>query len=138
MSTKLCRASACTLPATVELFGTEMLCQEHWDAMLVEAAISAPKTEWSVCPDCDGRGTDYASELEFTGSDMDDWYGDDWDAREDFVRSYLNGAYSTPCQTCGGKRVVPTAELADIQAELDQRAQWEAEMLAESMDGRYR
>lgn len=32
--------------------------------------------------------------MEFNAEDMDEWFGDDWDARDQFVTDIHNGYYS--------------------------------------------
>lgn len=59
-------------------------------------------SEFVVCPDCRGHGTDSKQELVFTSDDLDEWYGDDSDERRQFIENYRTGAYSHPCRTCHG------------------------------------
>jgi len=123
----------CSAPATVNLFGVPMFCEVCWGIKVAEAE-AAPR---SVCPECQGTGTDFGQAIEFTGADMDEWYGDDYYEREQFVSDYRNGAYSIPCQTCSGNKVVLTSELPRLEAQLAQRLEWEAEIAAESAYNRY-
>ena len=55
-----------------------------------------------VCPACEGEGTDFDSAIEFTSADLDEQYGDDLYARDQFRDDYMDGAYSTPCKFCHG------------------------------------
>ena len=85
-----------------------------------------------VCPDCQGEG--FQSRLgAFSASDMDEWYGDDWDARDEFVSEYTTrgGAYDEPCSLCKGQRVVTPQQLR----EAEERAEYEAEAAAERRMG---
>jgi len=82
-----------------------------------------------VCPACDGEG--YVSDIgAFTGADMDEWYGGDQGARDEFVSEYRTrgGAYDKACDACKGERVLSAAQLA----ELAERVAYEAECAAEA------
>lgn len=82
-----------------------------------------------VCPSCSGEG--YTSRLgAFTSSDMDEWYGDDWDARDEFVEAYTTrgGAYDKACDECHGERVVRDECPCD---ECEQEREWDAQYAAE-------
>ena len=70
--------------------------------------MTEPK--YTVCPECRGEGS--TSNFTFTASDMDEWYGDDQAAREDFVRDYRAHLYDQPCPCCRGQRVVTQDDLA--------------------------
>jgi len=86
------------------------------------------ESKFTVCPACDGEG--YVSNIgAFTGSDMDEWYGGDSEARDEFVGEYLTrgGVYDKACDACKGERVLTAAQLA----ELAERAEYEAECAAE-------
>lgn len=90
------------------------------------------ESKFVVCPACDGEG--FQSRLgAFTSSDMDEWYGDDWDAREEFVSEYTTrgGAYDEPCPTCKGQRVITR----DQAREMFEMAEYEAEAAAERRMG---
>jgi len=87
-----------------------------------------PDPKHVVCPTCDGDG--YQSTVgAFTSSDMDEWYGGDTGARDEFVAEYTTpgGAYDEACVTCKGDRVITPARMAEL-AEL---AEYEAERAAE-------
>ena len=59
-----------------------------------------------ACDRCHGKGTVDNFSGGFTGGDMDEWYGDDWDSRDEFVESYSRGAYDKACPVCNGNKVV--------------------------------
>ena len=88
--------------------------------------------KWKVCPDCDGDGNDKDSEMVFTAEMVDEWYADQQEDRDDFVRAYRGGQCSQLCRTCGGQRVVSAAEYAEILEEIDYRHEVEMVRRAES------
>ena len=79
-----------------------------------------------VCPDCQGHGGHDKIDG-FTGADVDEWYGDDQAAREDFTHSYRAGYFTEPCSTCRGQRVVTEDQLVQWHEQAEDRAQEEAE-----------
>lgn len=82
---------------------------------------------YDVCPDCGGKGT--KDRLGgFTGRDMDEWYGDDHEAREDFADDYRRGGYDESCPTCKGNRVMTHDDIRDWHSMTEDRAQQRAEM----------
>ena len=79
-------------------------------------------SKFVVCPECEGEG--YRSKLGAFGAlDMDEWFGDDFDERDDFVAEYTRrgGAYDEPCPLCKGQRVTTPREVADWEDEADMR-----------------
>jgi len=86
---------------------------------------------FTVCPACEGEGG-HDKLGGFTGADMDEWYGDDWGARDEFVSDYRSGVYDEACGTCKGQRVVATADLAEIEQRLADEAELAAEYAAEA------
>ena len=81
-----------------------------------------------VCVVCDGEG--YQSNLgEFNSSDMDEWFSDDWDARDSFVKEYTTrgGIYDKPCELCKGQRVITPEQETEWESELEMRAEMAAE-----------
>lgn len=84
--------------------------------------------KYIVCILCSGEG--YQSNLgEFTSSDMDEWFSDDWDSRDEFVSEYTRrgGAYDVPCELCKGQRVITPEAEAEWEAEASYRAEIAAE-----------
>ena len=92
-------------------------------------------SEFVVCPDCRGHGTDSKQELVFTSDDLDEWYGDDSDERRQFIENYRTGAYSHPCRTCHGQRVIPAAGVDEVMELLEARWEWDAGVAAEQRFG---
>jgi hypothetical protein len=86
---------------------------------------------FAVCPACEGHGG-FDRLGGFTAADMDEWYGDDFYERETFVSDYVGGVYSDPCEVCNGDRVVKSADLPRIEAELADAAEAEYERRMES------
>lgn len=86
---------------------------------------------WIVCPECDGDG--YVSRLgDFTAADVDDWYGDDYDARDEFARDYMRrgGPYDQHCPLCKGERVVSQDQVESWRYEQEAEAERRAEQRA--------
>ena len=91
---------------------------------MIRLSTPITRAKYVVCPACAGEG--YVSNLGvFTGADVDEWYGDDWDAREDFVREVRTrgGAYDRPCDCCNGARVA-TPEQVETWDERRAEARW--------------
>lgn len=81
-----------------------------------------------VCILCDGEG--FQSKLgDFNSSDMDEWFGDDFEERDLFAKEYTTrgGAYDEPCELCKGNRVITPAQESDWEAESEYRAEMAAE-----------
>jgi hypothetical protein len=77
-------------------------------------------SKYIVCPECDGEG--YHSRLgAFTGSDVDEWYGDDVHAREDFVKDYMTrgGVYDEKCECCNAERVATQQQIDAYRKRLE-------------------
>ena len=68
--------------------------------------IEVTKNSLVACDRCHGKGTVDSFSGGFTGGDMDEWYGDDWDSRDEFVESYSRGTYDKACPVCNGNKVV--------------------------------
>lgn len=67
--------------------------------------------KFEVCDQCEGRGTSSAYLGAFT---QDEWAEQD----DDFKEDYIAGRYDRPCETCGGKRVVPVVDEDRCKPEL--------------------
>lgn len=85
--------------------------------------------KYIVCPECEGEG--FVSAIgAFTSSDMDEWYGDDISARDEFISAYSmrGGAYDEKCPCCKGERVITLSarETLTTRGRQRQRAAWAA------------
>ena len=86
--------------------------------------------EFTICPDCQGRGSYVNPAIDSHGLSRED-FDEDPDFRED----YMSGRYDIQCRTCQGLRVILTpaddagkTDLAAVlRAEADSRAECEAE-----------
>lgn len=58
-----------------------------------------------VCPACEGEGQ-IGPGLVFTASDMDEQWGANFDARDDFMRRLREGYGAEKCDWCKGRAVV--------------------------------
>lgn len=80
----------------------------------------------AVCPKC--KGEKFQSKIgPFTGDDMDEWYGDNWEERDEFLENYQTrgGIYDERCATCKGEGVIDLEGLKtyayNLEAEYEQR-----------------
>lgn len=88
-----------------------------------------PRSKFVVCPDCQGYGYESAIGA-FSPADIDEWYGDDATAREDFVAEYTTrgGAYDKPCGTCEGNRVATREQIKAAQERYEEERERAAEL----------
>ena len=70
-----------------------------FDPLTNEARLVELPGRWVICERCDGDGT-HSGGIVLTGSYLDESYGDDWNARDDLVRSMRRGWYR--CDDCDG------------------------------------
>ena len=96
---------------------------------VMTATGGASMTNFEICPQCQGNGTvdGFGS---FTRSDVDEWFGGDYEDEERFRKDYMGGAFDRTCPTCSGKRVVSEEEMemAEARWEMDQEMEAERRM----------
>lgn len=94
-----------------------------------DVAVSLP-TKWAICQECNGEGSVSSIPGSFTGTDLDEWFGNS-DEREEFLGEYMKrgGMYDKPCPDCKGAgkvKEVDEAMLDAIVLKLYHQAQSEA------------
>lgn len=70
-----------------------------WDDESQDYVAHRIPAAWTICQRCHGDGT-HCGGIVVTGADLDEMYADDWDARDDFIRSMRSGWYR--CEDCSG------------------------------------
>jgi len=97
-------------------------------------AIESYPAEYSVCPDCNGKGKYVNPAIDSHGLTAEDFAAD-----PDFEDGYHSGRYDIRCRSCNGMRVILVPKTdegkAAIQECIDEDRAYRAEIAAERRMG---
>jgi hypothetical protein len=69
-------------------------------------------SKYSVCPECEGRGTRMNRNIDAKGITCEEFAND-----PEFAENYWNGVYDVPCYDCKGLRVVECIDEGKLDLE---------------------